>query len=378
MLKTNVLIVGAGINGVLTALFLHDNGVRDLVVIDKNYPGSGGTFRCATGIRVSFTSYEHVEAMKRSIELWKTLSDRFRFEYRRDGYLWLITREEDYQTFRKIVDFHRSLGVPTRIIGVEEVKEIVPSISINGLLAGVYDPLAGKADNFASLINILSYLSRSGVSIHYPCEAKRMVASGSRVKLVETNRGLIEAEKIVITAGWDSPALLSTIGVEAPVENVPKHALITEAFRYTIKPLIIDWSKSSYLVQVFHGNILIGAEVESKPGEEARNIIEYPYVAMSIWRKWFPWLSNVSVLRYWTGYYDVTPDHHPIVGPIDDYENVYLAIGFSGHGFMMAPAVAEALTQYIIEGRVKLNVFNNLRLDRFKKGKLIREIAVFG
>lgn len=378
MLNTDVLIIGAGINGVLTALFLFDNGVKDSIIIDKSYPGSGGTFRCATGVRVSFTSYEHVAVMKRAVELWRDLSGRFNFEYRRDGYLWLITSEEDYVNFKRIVDFHRSLDVPTRVIEPNEVKEIVPTMNTEGLLAGVYDPLAGKADNFASLINALSYLSKSGVRIHSFCEARRLIASGSRVKFVETSRGLIEAQKVVVAAGWDSPGLLSTIGVKVPIENIPKHALITEAYRYRIKPLIIDWSRSSYLVQVFHGNVLIGAEVEAEPGGEARNIVEYPYVALDVWKRWFPWLKNTNVLRYWTGYYDVTPDHHPIIGPVDAVENLYLAIGFSGHGFMMAPAVAEALAQYITDGDAKLGVFNNLKLDRFEKGRLIKEIAVFG
>ena len=378
LIKTDILIIGAGVNGLLTAYNLVEHGVKDIVIVEKNYPGSGGTFRCATGIRASFTSLEHITVMKRAIELWRELSEKLGFEYRRDGYLWLISNEKDYEFFRKAVEFQNLNGVNTRFVDIYEIKEIVPYMNLDKVIAGVYDPLAGKADNFAIVTNTLKYLASRGVRVMDYTETLRIMVKNGRACSVETNRGLIEANTIVVACGWDSPQLLSTIGLEVPITNIPKHALITEAYKYSIKPLLIDWSSSSYLVQVFHGGILIGAEMETKYGGRVVNKIEYLYRATSIWLKHFPWLANLNILRYWTGYYDTTPDHHPIIGPVDDYENLYLAIGFSGHGFMMAPAVGEALTQYIVYGKPLNDIFEKFRLERFRKGELIKEIAVFG
>jgi len=378
VLRADLVVIGAGINGVLSSLFLVERGFNNIVIVEERYPGSGGTFRCATGIRASFTSVEHVEAMKRSIELWRELSERYGFEYRRDGYLWLLTRERDVELFKKIVEFHNSLGVNTRLVTPEEVREIVPEIRTDGLLAGVYDPLAGKADNFHSLINTLTHILKRGVRVYTATKALRIAVEGGRVKGVHTTRGFIEAERVLIAAGPGAREVAATAGVDLPIRNVPKHALITEAYKYRIKPLLIDWSSSSYLVQVFHGGILIGAEMEEEPDTPAVNRIAYLYRAASIWFKWFPWLSEARVLRYWTGYYDMTPDHHPIIGPVEGVEGLYISAGFSGHGFMMAPAAAEAIADYILEGRPKLRVMERLRLERFARGQLIREIAVFG
>ena len=377
-LKTGLVVIGAGINGVLTSYFLVERGYHDIVIVEKNYPGSGGTFRCATGIRASFTSKEHVEAMKRSIELWKELSEKHGFDYRRDGYLWMLSSEDHVKMFEKIVEFHHSLGVNTRIVDVDEIKEIVPDLKPEGLVAGVYDPLAGKADNFRSLLNILSYVTSRGVKLYTNTLIKRIIVENGRVKGVETDKGVIEADKVLIAAGYGSREIARTAGVDLPLENIPKHALITEAFKYRIKPLLIDWASSSYLVQVFHGGILIGAEIEEEPDKPAVNKIKYLYVAARVWTKYFPWLAEARVLRYWTGYYVMTPDHHPIIGPVEDVEGLYVSTGFSGHGFMMAPAASEAIADYILDGKPRLRIMENLKLERFKRGKLIKEIAVFG
>lgn len=376
-MKTDVLIIGGGVTGLFTAVSLLEQGHRNIVIIEKSYIGSGGTFRCATGIRASFTSREHVNVMKRAIDLWPEYARKLGFLYRRDGYLWVLTRERDVEFFKQVVEFHHSLGVPSRMVTPEEVREIVPSINTNGILAAVYDPLAGKAQVFNAVLNAVIHLKRNNINVYEGMRALKIGGEGSRI-IVETNKGRIEADKVIVAAGKDSANLLKGLGVELPIHNLAKHVLITEAFKPVIKPLIIDWSSSSYILQVFHGNIYIGSDIPEKYDEPAVNKYMFLEKAAKVWIRYFPWLGEVYVLRYWTGYYDMTPDHHPIIGPLEENENILVAAGFSGHGFMMAPAVAEALTQYILGGKPTVPEFENLKPDRFKKGKLIKEIAVFG
>ena len=377
-IKTDILIIGGGINGVMTAYFLVERGVRDIAIVEKYYPGSGGTYRCATGIRASFTSIEHVELMKRSIDLWPILSSKHDIPYARHGYIWLLSRERDVEMFSRIVEFHNQHGVPTRIISPEEISDMVPTINTEGLLAGVYDPLAGKASCFKALLNILAYVRERGVRVYDSTPVYKLVSRGDRIIGAETSRGFIEADKILVAAGYGSRDLLKTAGIDLPLHNLPKHALITEAFKPLFKPLLIDWSTASYIVQVLHGGFLIGASVKEEPDTKPMNRIEYLHLAVRIWTKYFPWLPYVHILRYWTGYYVMTPDHHPVIGKVDKYENLYVATGFSGHGFMMAPAVGEAMSQIILGEKPGLRVIDNLSPERFEKGRLIKEIAIFG
>jgi len=376
-LRSELLIIGGGVTGVFTAVKLLEEGFRDITIIEKAYIGSGGTFRCATGIRASFTSREHVNIMKRAIELWPLLAEKLGFTYRRDGYLWVLTRERDVEFFKQVVEFHHSLGVPTRLIDPSEVKELVPSMNTNGILAAVHDPLAGKASVFNSVLNAASYLRRNGVRIHEGTSALRITREGGSL-IVATNKGTMEAGKVLVAAGRDSVDLLRGLGVDLPIRNLAKHVLITEAFKPVIKPLIIDWASSSYILQVLHGNIYIGADIPEEYDAPAHNKYAFLEKASRIWLKYFPWLGEVYVLRYWTGYYDMTPDHHPIIGPLDEDENIVVAAGFSGHGFMMAPAVAEALASYIMNEKPRIPEFQNLLPRRFREGRLIKEIAVFG
>ncbi|ABN69122.1 FAD dependent oxidoreductase [Staphylothermus marinus F1] len=377
-LKTKLLIIGAGIIGVMTAKFLVDKGFNDIVIVEKKYPGSGGTYRCATGIRASFTSLEHVELMKRSINLWPILSKQHNIPYKRGGYIWLLSRPEHVELFKKIVDFHHKHDIPTKIISPEEIREIVPTIRTDNLLAGVYDPLAGKASCFLSLLNILEYIKKKGVKVIINTPVYKLVTRNHKVVGAMTSKGVIEAEKILVAAGHGSKKILDTIGLDLPLENIPKHALITEAYKPLFDPLLIDWQTSSYIVQVLHGGFLIGANIEEKPNTPPTNRIDYLFLAANIWTKYFPWLPYVRVLRYWTGYYVMTPDHHPVIGPVEEYENLYVATGFSGHGFMMSPAVGEAMANYILGQKQNIPYIENLSPERFTKGKLVKEIAVFG
>lgn len=372
-----ILIIGAGVTGLFTAKQLVDKGFGDILVIDKNYPGSGGSFRCATGIRASFTSREHVKIMLRAIELWPKLSAELGIKYSRDGYLWLLARESDVDYFREVVKFQNSLGVPTRMLSPEEAGALVPGLNVSLVKAAVYDPLAGKASCFDSVVNTLRHLLSRGVRVEWGVEARRIKRDGGGF-VVETSRGELEAERVLVAAGEGSRRLLETIGVDLPIRNLPKHALVTEAFKPVFKPLVIDWATSSYIVQLFNGNFYIGADVPEEYDVKPAHKLEFLRKAAGVWTRLLPWLGEVYVLRYWTGYYDMTPDHHPVIGPLEGLEGLYVAAGFSGHGFMMAPAVAEALAEYISGGKPGVPEFERLRPERFARGELIKEIAVFG
>ncbi len=373
-----VIIVGGGIIGLMTSYYLVKNGFNNITIIEKNYIGSGGTYRCATGIRASFTSREHIELMKRSIELWSILREELGIPYTRSGYIWLLQKEDEVKQFKKYVSFQNKYGVPTKIITPEEIKEKVPGIDTSHIIAGVFDPLAGKAHCFKAALYLYKYLIDNNVKIIDKTKVLRIKIVNNKVVGVDTNKGFIEGNKVVLAAGYGSKEVALNSGFKLPLENIPKHALVTERFRELFKPLLIDWSNSSYIVQVIAGNFLIGAEVPEKPDTPPLNKLEFLYRAASIWTRHFPWLREVNILRYWTGYYVMTPDHHPIIGPCTRVEGLYIATGFSGHGFMAAPASGENMAHWILYGKPKQSIVYNLSCDRFEKGKYIKEIAVFG
>lgn len=376
-MKSDVLIVGGGSTGLMISYYLLKKGVRS-TIIERKYPGSGNTYKCATGIRASFTSREHIALMKRAIELWSELRDELGVFYERSGYLWLLSREEDLKMFKTYVSFQNELGVPTKVIDLSEVKRLAPTIVTKDLLAAVYDPLAGKASPFDLILRSWQLLVEKGCKVLTGVEVKKILLNKNGVLGVETSAGSIESSTVVLATAYDTVKLLEPLNISIPIKPVPKHAFITEAYRDLFKPLIIDWTTSSYIVQTPHGNFLVGSEISEKYSDKPLSKLKFLHKASKVWVKYFPWMKEVYLLRYWTGYYDMTPDHHPIIGPLDDLEGLYIAAGFSGHGFMMSPSVGEIMADWIIEGRPKVSEALSLSVSRFRKGELIKEVAVFG
>ena len=385
MIKTHILIIGGGISGLAIAYNLVERGVKDLVVIEKSYIGSGSTGRCATGIRASFTSEEHVVLMKHSIELWKEYVNgelgKNGLYYDQSGYVWIASREETVETFKKLVKLHNSLGVPTKMIDLDELKEKVPPINTNGILAAMYDPTAGKSYPFDTLFAFYKSLKSRGVRIETHTMAKKLLVSNSKVLGAETNKGIIESDIVVIAAGSMSRDLLKPLGINMPIENIPRHVMITEAYKPAFGPLVVDWDTpgAPYIIQTKEGNFYIGRDIEEEPELSLYSQrIDFMPLALKPLIRFFPWLENTRVLRYWIGYYVTTPDHHPIYGPIEEYDNLYVATGYSGHGYMMGPITGKVITEWILDGKPSIPQAERLTLERFKKGKLIKELAVIG
>lgn len=377
-MRLRVAIVGGGISGLSTAYFLsREAGGEGVAVFERSFIGSGSTFRCATGIRASFTTEEHIVLMKRSIELWNSLAKELGFYLRHGGYLWLL-QEEHVEVFKQYSELHNRYGVPTRIVDPGFVEELVPTINRESFYAALYDPMAMQADPFTTLYSLAHSFRESGGRIEEGVAVKKIVVEKGSVRGVLTDRGFVEAEAVVVAAGRGSRELLSTAGVDAPLTPIPKHALITMRYDRLFDPLLIDWRSSSYIVQTKFGGFIIGAELGEEPGGVAQPRIEYIPCAVKIWGRYFPWLPKVYILRYWTGYYIMTPDHHPIYGPVDGVEGLYVAAGFSGHGFMLGPATGYVMSRWILRGDPGIEQAKRLTLRRFAEGRLIHEKAVFG
>ncbi|QOJ79418.1 FAD-binding oxidoreductase [Infirmifilum lucidum] len=377
-MKYSVVIVGGGITGLSVAYSLALRGVEGIAVIERNYLGSGSTFRCAGGIRASFTSREHIVLMRRSIELWGKLAEDLGVKYSRSGYLWLSSTEKGLEKLKSYMRIHNENGVPTRLVDESFIREVAPYVSTERLVGALFDPLAGKASPFDTVYKLYSASRRLGVEIRVGESAVRVEVSNSAVEGVQTDRGYLSAETVVLATGPYINELLEPLGVNPHVSPVPHHAAITEEFGRLFDPLIIDFESGAYAVQTFHGNVLMGVEIPEEPFSPLDVKLEFLWKVVREWSKWLPWLPDVNILRYWPGYYEVTPDHHPILGPVDAFQGLYVASGFSGHGFMMGPVVGEVMADWIVKGRPGIPEAKNLTLDRFERGELIHELAVIG
>ena len=377
--SVEVAIIGGGSTGLMTAYYLAKEGVKDIHVFEEKYLGFGSTGRCAGGVRASFASEVHIKLMKESISRWLSLREEISgLEFVQDGYLWLLTTEELVEFHKKLSAYQNSLGVPTRMLSRDEIKDLVP-IELNDVIAALHDPMAGKASPLKFLGSVRKKLKELGVNIHEYTSVTNVRVSGDKARSIVINntKEIQVSGHVVIAAGVWSKDLLKRLNVKIPLKKDPHHLLVTEKYVQFLKPLVIHKETGSYLVQHETGSLLIGTEF---PVPEEDMTLRYGYLkkAVTIMSKYFPQILGTNLLRVWIGYYEVTPDHHPIVGRVPSVDNLLIATGFSGHGYMMAPIVGEELKNIILENNPKIPETKELRLERFEEGKLLKESAIFG
>ena len=377
-----ILIIGAGVSGLFIAYELLKRGLREVLVLDAKAPGYGASLRNIGCFRSSFTSREHVLLMKESIAKWLEIKRDWGVFIEQRGYLWIARREDTLDVFRELAKFHNSHGVPTRVIGVDELSSREPYINTSIVKGALFDPTAGKMSVIEVFTELYIRVKKMGGIIipHTPVE--RLVSSGGVVKSALTPRGEYTADVFVVAAAEGSRKILESIGVNAPIEPSPRHPLVTEPYAEVIKSgLVIDWDTpgSPHITQTQHGSIILARDIKDEPwmplNSQRHDAFEKIIKPLS---ELYPFLRNVNVNRYWMGYYDMTPDHHPIYGPVKPFENLYIAAGFSGHGLMMAPITGVLIADWILHGRPRINVAENLVLERFETGRLVKEIAVVG
>jgi len=377
--KADVVIVGAGINGCALAYELAKRG-KKVVVCEKNYIAYGATGRCGAGIRQQWATKENALLAKKSVEIFEKLSDELGYDIglRQGGYLIAIHDEEGLKQAKKNVEMQNSIGIPSRIISPEEIKEIAPILDPEGMeaIAATFCPTDGHANPFKTTYAYANAAKKLGAKIYKFTEVKDIKVKDGKVKKVITNRGEIETKYVVNAAGAWSKKIAKMVGIEMPNKPVRKEALVTEPLKKMFECMVISFKHGIYFSQQEEGQILGGIpSPEEKVGYHMEPTFSFLKYMAYMLGKYAPPLKHVRILRQWTGFYDVTPDALPILGKTS-IEGFIQCNGFSGHGFMIAPMVAKLLAQLICGEKLDMPI-DRLSMERFK-GEITEEKAVVG
>ncbi|AAL81370.1 FAD-binding oxidoreductase [Pyrococcus furiosus DSM 3638] len=375
--KSEIVVIGGGIVGVTIAHELAKRG-EEVTLVEKRFIGSGSTFRCGTGIRQQFNDEANVQVMKRSVELWKKYSEEYGFKFEQTGYLFLLYDDEEVEIFKQNIKIQNKFGVPTRLITPEEAKEIVPLLDISEVIAASWNPTDGKADPFHSTTAFALKAKEYGAKILEYTEVKGFIIENNEIKGVKTNRGVIKTGIVVNATNAWAKLINAMAGIKTsiPIEPYKHQAVITQPIkRGTIKPMVISFKYGhAYLTQTAHGGIIGGVGYEVGPTYDLTPTYEFLREVSYYFSKIIPALKNLLILRTWAGYYAKTPDSNPAIGKVEGVSDYYIAAGFSGHGFMMAPAVAEMVADLITKGKTELPV-EWYDPHRFERGEL-RTVAL--
>lgn len=375
--QVETIIIGGGCIGLCTAYYLIELGYEDFLVLEQGYVGSGSSGRCGSGIRAQFADQTNIKMMKEGVRLWKKLSKELNFDFIQKGYLYLIYNREELKQFEKMKELQNSHGVNTKIISPEEINRINRYLDTTQVLAGCFNPDDGKADPFEVLFRLMNFVNSSGVKILQHTQVTDIGILPDGTKMVQTNRGSIPANKLLNAAGGWAPKIGEMIGLDIPIEPYRHQAIITEPLKErTLDPMIVSLTHhDAYFTQTKDGGIIggVGIPENEPPTYDTTETFDFKERVSQAFTQIMPPLRFLRILRSWGGYYGITPDGNPMLGKYGLEEN-YIAAGFSGHGFMMAPIVGKSMAEIIVSGNPKITL-DYYDPTRFERGEL-RETAL--
>jgi sarcosine oxidase subunit beta len=376
----SVVVIGAGCIGASIAYQLGRRGVKDVIVLEKEpFAGAGSTSKAAGGIRAQFSTPLNVQISMRSVERYARFAEEMETDpvYAPVGYLFLLSDERRWSEFQRQAAMQRALGLNVLTLTPEEAQARVPELNVDDVLGATFCPTDGLGLPHEVTQAYVTQARRRGVRFLMACAARGMVVERDRVRGVHTDAGTIAADWVVNAAGPYAREVASWAGVTLPVRPIRRHCFTTQPLplgRDTL-PMIVDMKSGVYLHRESGGVLLGLANPEEPEGFDTSvnwDLLER-VVEPAVHR--VPALEAAEISNAWAGLYETTPDHNAVLGPPAGRGGLMLANGFSGHGFMHAPAVGELIAEWIVDGHPSMDL-SPLRLERFAERESVVEANV--
>ena len=363
----DVVVIGGGVIGTSIVFHLAEAGV-DVCLLERDQLAGGSTSRAAGGIRAQFSDPLNIAIGLRSIDAFTRFGERpgAEIDLHQVGYLFLLDREEDVSRFGASVALQNELGVPSRFVDLDEVRELCPIAALEGVLAATYCPLDGHASPEAVVQGYAAGARAHGASVLTGCAVTAVRHEEREVRSVETALGTIETGTVVCAAGVWSPEIARSVGVELPVQPYLREVGFTGPTPGLPEriPLTVDFSTGFYFHREGPGLLFGMADPEQPPGLDPPTESAWLEKVMAVAERRLPSLLEMGIAGGWKGYYEVTPDHNALVGESLDVARFLYATGFSGHGFLQGPAVGEIVRDLVLGDKPFVDV-SPLSVDRF-------------
>ncbi len=378
----DIVVIGGGVVGSSVAYHLAARGVKNILLLEREkFLGMGSTGKATGGVRYQFSTPANIRLSLYSLPIIENFSALFGVscDYRPNGYLFLLMRAHEIPLFRANLELQHLLGVPwSQWVDGDEIRQLTPLVNLDGILGGTYCPKDGFADPNTINQTFADAARQGGVRIETETTVTGIELNGTRVASVQTDRGRVETGCVVNCCGAWSAEIGKMVGLEIPIVPLRRQAMLTSPlpeFPNTY-PLIIEFTTSLHF-RPSEGGVHIGmSNRDEKPGAPLVIDEEFKHRTLELALERLPILEGAHIAHEWAGYYEETPDHHPILGKARALEGFYIAAGFSGHGVMHSPATGKVMSEIILDGNSKTVDVSMLDLERFFENRMIQEVNV--
>ncbi|MEY9929771.1 sarcosine oxidase subunit beta [Catenulispora sp. GP43] len=365
----DVVIIGGGVMGAAIAFHLAEAGVAKVVLVERDHPGSGSSGKPIGGVRAQFSDPVNIGLGLRSLEAWRSFARRPGADVglRNVGYLFLLADDEQVALFERSVVDQNALGVPSRILTPRQAQDLCPYIDPRGIRAAAYSSTDGWALPPAAVQGYVRGARGHGAVVLGDCLVTAIDVAGGVVRAVRTSRGDISTRTVVCCAGAWSGAIGRMAGVHLPVVPLRRQIAFTGPLRPAPPriPFTLDVGSTMY----FHNDAADGLVVGLSDSRQSEGFgREFTHEWLEPFRRAArpraPALADVPVAGGWAGLYEMTPDHNALIGEAEGVSRFLYATGFSGHGFLQAPAVGEIVRDLCL-GRTPVLDITPLSAARF-------------
>ena len=372
----DVVIIGGGIVGLSIAYYLALKKAGTVVLFEKGQVGEGSTSRCAGGIRTQFSTEINIRFSLESLKTFEQFEEEFGVnpEFRRIGYLFLGTSDREVEAFKESIRLQMKFGIPVEFLNSDEIESRWPYLRTDDVLGGTFCAWDGYAGPNEILSGFASGAKRAGVKIHEGMEVAGISTAKGKIRSVKTKNEEISTSVVVNAGGPYAASIGGMAGVQVPVKPLKRQIFVTAPFHLTDHPipLTIDFHRGWYFRQEGNG-LLLSGPLDLEPSFNLNT--EYEAMAEASENAMYrvPVLEKARIARGWAGLYEISPDHHAILGRVPGVEGFILANGFSGHGFQHSPAVGKVISELIVDGEAVTIDISSLCIDRFEEGQLMLE-----
>ena len=378
----DVLIIGGGIIGLSIAYHIARRGACRIILLERaDRVGTGSTAKATGGIRHQFSTEINVRLTQLSHPAFERFEDEMGepVDFVQHGYLFVTARADRAEVMRSGLQLQQHLGVPSRWVIPDEAALLFPDLRVDDLVGGTFCPLDGSASPYGAVQGYLRRCRDLGVRILTEQEVTSIETDGGRVRGVRTASAQYAAPLVVNAAGPRARGVAAMVGVDLPVHPYRRQVFVMTPVPglHRGAPLTVDLDSEWYLHQDRSGALYMGGtDKDARPGlEEVVDWEGFDAVAQAALHR-VPRTREARVARAYAGIRSLTPDFHAILGRVPGVDGFYLANGFSGHGFMHAPAVGQLLAEEILDGRATTLDITPLALTRFA-GRARAEATAF-
>jgi sarcosine oxidase, subunit beta len=374
----DAVVIGGGVVGLSTAFQLAKRGLRDVVVLERRYLGSGATGKSGALVRCHYANIPEALLTHESQRIFRNWDDEVGAGspgFAPVGFIQVVAPEHEDRLRANVAD-QQAVGIDTRVVDRDELREIEPFLYIDDITVAAFEPGSGYADPNATLQGFAAAARNLGVRIFEESPALFVQTKGDAVVGVETGRGTIATERVVIAAGSWADRLLRPLDIDLGLEPARTQVVLFRqppAMSGRGHRVVIDAINHSWLRPEGANCTLIGAErgvMTTDPDEldESVDAAAIPIGHRALAAR-FPVFANAVMRGGWSGTYMRSPDRHPIIDQVPSVPGLWVMTGDSGTSFKTAPAIGVCLAEWITEGAPHVVDLSPFRASRFAEGQ---------